>query len=329
MSADGAGLILETSGTEGISKKVLLSVDTLRASARMGQQYERLQKGDCWLNCLPLNHVGGLSIKYRCEEAGATMLLHEGFYPERIYGDLGRYTITHISLVPVMLSKLLDYFGDEPAPESLKTVLIGGDRLPKPLAQRAVESGWPIVVSYGMTETASRITMLRLGRENIDQWDDSDVGAPLSGVSIAIGEQGEIRIRSNLLLGEDEVVTADHGAMDKGGDLHVYGRLDDRIISGGETIDPVVIEQLMVSAPGVRDVAVGSIPDKEWGERIVAVIDGERDQEEIVSRWMRANISSSLRPRELLFVSGLKRNSMGKLDREWLRAQLLNISSSV
>lgn len=320
MSVDGTNIVVDTSGTEGVPKKVTLSVDTLRASARMGRDMEELQPGDCWLNCLPLNHVGGLSIKYRCEEAGATMLFHEGFDPEKIHIDFERHTVTHISLVPVMLSKLLDHFGDEAAPTSLKTVLIGGDHLPKSLAQRAVESGWPLVVSYGMTETASRITMLRLSSENIEEWDESDVGEPLPGVSITIGDKGEIRVRSSQLLGEQEVVTADHGDVDDNGHLHVYGRMDYRIISGGETIDPVAVEKLMASAPGVKDVGIGSVPDKEWGERIVAVIDGDRDQVRVI-RWMRDNIPPGLRPRELLFVSGLRRNGMGKLDREWLKNQ--------
>ncbi|MBC8519516.1 MAG: AMP-binding protein [Gammaproteobacteria bacterium] len=320
MSVDEVDITLETSGTEGVAKQVSFSVERLRASARMGRALEDLQSGDCWLNCLPLNHVGGLSIKYRCEEAGAAMLLHEGFDPEKIYGDLKRHFVTHISLVPVMLSKLLDYFGDKPAPTYLKTVLIGGDHLPKSLAQRAVERGWPIVVSYGLTETASRITMLRLSGENIAAWDDSDVGPPLPGVSVTIGGQGEIRIRSDQLLGDHEVVTADHGAVDDSGHLHVYGRLDCRIISGGVTIDPVTIEQLMISAPGVKDVGVGSVPDKEWGERIVAVIAGDMNQD-IVAGWMRENIPSGLRPRELLLVSELRRNRLGKLDREWLKNQ--------
>ncbi len=320
MSIDEAEVVLETSGTEGVPKKVGLSVDTLRASARMGRELEDLQAGDYWLNCLPLNHVGGLSIKYRCEAAGATMLLHEGFNPERIYGDLRRYAVTHISLVPVMLSKLLDCFGGEPAPESLKTVLIGGDRLPRALALRAVEMGWPIVASYGMTETASRITMLRLTSESVEQWDGTDVGPALPGVSITTGRRGEIRIKSDLLLGGEELVTGDLGGLDDSGHLHVYGRLDERIISGGVTVDPVQVEQQLMSAPGVVDVAISSTPDAEWGERIVAVVEGGGDREQL-AEWARENISSAMRPREFLFVDQLARNSLGKLDRLQLRAQ--------
>ena len=97
-------ILLETSGSEGCPKRIALNYQTLRASALMGQALEALRTGDCWLNCLPQTHVGGLAIHYRCEQAGANMLLHSGFNPERVQQDIEQYAVTHISLVAVMLS---------------------------------------------------------------------------------------------------------------------------------------------------------------------------------------------------------------------------------
>ncbi len=309
-------ITLETSGSEGVAKRVELPLEMLRASARMGQQLEDLQPGDCWLNCMPQYHVSGVAIEIRCREVGATMLRHERFDPERIHLDLRKHPVTHLSLVPVMLSRLLDQFGEEPAPGSLKTVLIGGDRLQKPLARRAVEQGWPIVVSYGMTESASRITMLRLNRESIDSWDPGDVGPPLPGVELSISIGGEVCVRSEQLFGDPlfELVTRDRGFLDSQGHLHLQGRLDQTIISGGVTVDPVRVEQLMLEAPGVEEVGVTSIPDPEWGERIVALVRGQGSQEE-VKRWAGENIPSAVRPRIIRVVASLPRNRLGKLDR--------------
>lgn len=316
-------IILESSGSEGAPKEVMLSAEMLRASARMGQKMEDLQPGDCWLNCMPLHHVSGLAIEYRCREAGATMLRHQRFDPQRIGADLRQHPVTHLSLVPVMLSRLLDHFEEEPAPKSLKTVLIGGDRLPRPLARRAVEQGWPIVVSYGMTESASRVTMLRLDQENIGSWSGEDVGPPLPGIELSIGAGGEIRIRSEQLFGdpEFELVTRDHGYLDPRGHLYLQGRIDQTMISGGVTVDPVRVEQLMLEAPGVEEVGVTSIPDPEWGERIVALVRGEGSLEEI-RRWAGENIPSPIRPRIIRRVSTLPRNRLGKLQRRRLSERL-------
>ncbi|MBT3488561.1 MAG: AMP-binding protein [Gammaproteobacteria bacterium] len=325
-SVEKPSIILETSGTEGIPKTVVLSYETLYASARIGQKMEALHAGDCWLNCLPQYQIGGLAIRYRCELAGATMLLHGSFNPQRIEQDCMRYAVTHLSLVPVMLSKLLHHFADGPPPATLRTVLMGGDRLPKSLALQAVKAGWPIVVSYGMTETASRITMLRLDVNNIGSWDEHDVGKPLPGVSLTIGGEGEVRIRSEqLFAGETrEIVSGDAGAIDQRGHLHIHGRLDDQILSAGICIDPVEVEQRLQACPWVDSVGVAGCPDREWGALIVAVF--EQPLDDAVKQWVREQMPSHLRPRRFIVVEQLQRTVSGKLDRHWLRKVVRNVA---
>lgn len=319
VSGTDPGVVLETSGTEGTPKRVWLSEQTLRASARMGQAIEDLKPGDCWLNCLSSSHIAGAAIHYRCEEAGATMLHHSRFDPAKIDQEISRCSVTHLSLVPVMLSKLLDHYHQRQAPESLRTVLIGGDRLPKSLALRAVQNGWPLVVSYGMTETASRIAMQRLTPENIETWEESDVGPPLPGVEVLIGEEGAIQVRSaSLFPGEQrEILTSDHGAIDARGHLHVYGRLDHKILSGGILIDPVEVEHHLLKCPSIEDVGVTSVADSEWGERIVAVVQMSGNAAE-VEQWAQ-QLPSHLRPRVWLYREEIKRNRMGKINRAALR----------
>jgi len=326
-----SGITIETSGSEGKAKRVDLSEDTMLASAYIGREQEELHSGDCWLNCLPQNRIGGVAIKYRCSEAGATMLLHHSFDPAKVKRDIERFSVTHISLVPVMLNRILKQYGRQSAPTSLRTVLIGGDRLPQELARRAVEKGWPLVVSYGMTESASRVTMLRLSAESINRWEESDVGEPLPGVEIAIGEQSEIEIRSEILFPMDStkqsrvIFTGDSGWIDERGHLHIKGRLDDRIISGGVTIDPLSVEKQLLSVKGIVDVAIVGVPDIEWGELVVAVVVGDKTLH--IDKVELSKIESAQRPRrvvsiEELSLRSLPRDSQGKLDRGLLRSYL-------
>ncbi len=317
---------VESSGTEGKPRSIEISAETLYASARMGAELEQLGPGDCWLNALSLNHVGGIAIAYRCAAAKAYMVRHDRFQPERIEWALRHQPITHLSLVPVMLWQLLQQFAGRPPPTRLRSVVIGGDRLPYPLAQQAVEGGWPLLVGYGMTETASRITLLRLDRERLPTWEESDVGPPLPGVAVEIGERGEIRIRSGPLFpGEQrEIVTADHGSLDTRGHLRVLGRLDHRILSAGRLIDPLAVEQALRQRTGLQAVGVTAVPDPVWGERIVAVVEaipGNR-----IRQAVREQLPSAIRPRDFIVVEQLRYNAGGKLDRAWLKQVVTDVA---
>jgi len=134
--ADDIELFIATSGTQGEPKAVMLGSANLRAGVLASRSRLPLQAGDVWLDCLPLYHIGGMAILYRCAEAGAAVVLHEGFDPQQVWDDLEKYRVTHISLVPAMLARLLDLCGDSPHP-ALRFALIGGGPLSAALAQRA------------------------------------------------------------------------------------------------------------------------------------------------------------------------------------------------
>ncbi len=312
-------LTVYSSGTGGAPRALSLPAEMFIESARMGREVERLEAGDCWLNCLSMQHVGGVAIGYRCEQAGATMLRHTRFDPQQIAQTLNKGRVTHLSLVPVMLSKLLDYYGDRTAPPQLKSVLIGGDYLSQPLAQRAVAANWPLLVGYGMTETASRVTLLRLESCNIDHWQPGDVGPPLPGIELAIEEQGRVVIESRQLFVESphRLQTEDGGWLDAEGHLHLLGRLDDKILTGGVLVDPAKVEQKLLQCPGIEQVAVSSRPHPLWGRTVVALV--VQPPGEDVLQWCRQRIGSSERPRHWRVVERLPRNSNGKLDRRNLQ----------
>jgi O-succinylbenzoic acid--CoA ligase len=115
--------------------------------------------------------------------------------------------------------------------------------------------------------------------------------------------------------------TGDLGEKDRAGCLRVLGRADDMLVSGGNSVHPIEVEDMLLSCPGVDEVAVSARKDKTWGDLLVAIYTGTGSLEEIKS-WCYTNLSSYQRPREFIRVPELPRNAMGKLDRESLKALL-------
>ena len=148
LSASLAHWLICTSGTEGVGKLVTLTGEQLLSSVRASRERLEFSASDCWLLCLPMFHIGGLMIPLRCAEAGATLVLHEGYDPARLWDDLHRYEVTHVSLVPAMLSRLLRHSAGQPPPAHLRVVLMGGGTLPATLAQAALDVGWPLCPSW-------------------------------------------------------------------------------------------------------------------------------------------------------------------------------------
>src|SRR6185369_12025177 len=137
-----AALIISTSGSAGQPRPVRLGNAQLDAAAAAANARLGLSPGDLWLNCLPLYHIGGQSVLWRCARAAAGVLLHDGFAAEAVADDLARRPVTHISLVPAMLARLLE-LGIRPPP-GLRVALIGGAALALPLHDKARAAGWPL-----------------------------------------------------------------------------------------------------------------------------------------------------------------------------------------
>ncbi len=347
VAADDVALIVATSGSEGAPKGVLLPQRALVAAATASAARIPLAAGDTWLACLPLFHIGGLSIFWRCFAAGAAVRLHEGFDATAVWADIAAGRATHVSLVPAMLARLLDVSRDAPPPSTLACALIGGAALSRPLWRRARNAGWPLYVSYGMSETAAQVATL----PPTDDWDEGLVGTPLPGMEIAIGDDGHIRVRGPQLMqgylalpangaaapasGENPehagtlpagieapfengwLRTGDLGHIDAAGHLRVLGRGDDVLVSGGENIHPLEIESRLAACPGVTDVAVTATPDPVWGDLVTALVVGSAGAA-MVDAWSRAHLPAKLRPRKVIAVAALPRNALGKLERRRL-----------
>lgn len=334
--ADDIELLIATSGTQGEPKAVMLSGANLRAGVLASRSRLPLQAGDVWLVCLPLYHIGGMAILYRCAEAGAAVVLHEGFNPQRVWGDLEKYHVTYTSLVPAMLARLLDIYHGPP-PSALRVALIGGGPLSAALAQRAIAAGWPLCASYGMSETGSQVATLCGMSQG---WMPGQVGSPLPGFEVeVVGADGlptsgigRIRIRGAAVmagyanpqrkpgLGLDQgwFTSGDLGSLDAHGNLTVLGRYDDMLVSGGSNIHPQQVEEILKRCEGVTDAALTSVEDEVWGDFLVAAVVANVT-DEVLEEWCRNELTGTARPRHFVRFATLPRNALGKLDRQALR----------
>ena len=309
LGSDRAGLVIHTSGTTGEPKAVTLTLENLAASARASAEALGTDPDDRWLCPLPLHHVAGLSILVRSAVNATTAVLHERFDTSRVKAALETGEVTLASLVPTMLIRLREA-GLRAAP-GLRTIALGGGPIPPSLLDWAARAGIPVTPVYGMTETASQVIA-------------GEPGRPLAGVRLEVAADGELLIAGPMVaraaLGPDGWLhTGDRGRLDAAGLLHIEGRIKELIVTGGEKVAPVEVEQVLQAHPEVADAGVAGRPDPEWGEAVVAFVvprDGLRDDE--LRNWCRSRLAPHKVPKRFELVESLPRTANGKLQRERL-----------
>ncbi|MGZ4168256.1 MAG: AMP-binding protein [Solirubrobacteraceae bacterium] len=309
---DATATLMFTSGTTAGPKPVALSYDNWLWNALGSALALGLDPAEKWLCPMPLAHVGGLSIQIRSAIYGTTVLLHGRFETERALAALmdPAQRVTLVSLVPTMLSRLLDAGLREPP--ALRRVLLGGGPIAPALLARARAAGVNVSPSYGMTEACSQI---------------ATDGVPLLGTELRIAGDGEVLVRGRTVapgaLGADGWLhTGDLGALDDEGRLMIAGRKADTIVTGGENVAPVEVESVLLEHPGVLDAAVFGRADPEWGEAIVAQV-VLADGADVATEALRAHCAARLAPfkvpKRFEPVAGVPRGTTGKLLRRQLR----------
>ena len=298
----GDALVVATSGTTGAPRGVVLTHTAVAASAVATSARLDVNSGDQWIACLPLSHVGGLSVVTRALHTGSPLTVLPGFDDAAIRSavDVHRGD-TLISLVATTLRRT--------DPTRFRTIVLGGARPPADLPPN-------VVTTYGLTETGSGVV-----------YD----GVPLDGVEVRI-VSSEIHLRGPMLLrayrdGSDPTVdgwfpTGDLGRLDNGGRLVVDGRRGDLIITGGENVWPETVESALATHPSVADVAVAGSPDPEWGQLVTAYVvpvDRSPALDELRDHARHVLPPYAL-PRRVVEVEAIPRTSLGKIVRARLGA---------
>jgi o-succinylbenzoate---CoA ligase len=307
--ADRTALVVATSG---YAKAAVLGHDALAAATRASVARLGGRAGDRWLCCLPTHHVAGIAVLLRARALGGEAIVHARFDPEAVAAE---DTVTHVSLVPTMLTRLLDARVDV---ARYATILLGGAAAPQGLLERARAAGARVVTTYGMTETCGGCV-----------YD----GRPLDGFEVRVGDGGRIRIRGPIARGyrlRDDLtgaafvdgwfVTSDLGRWE-GGRLVVTGRADDVIVTGGENVDATSIARALVDHPAVADAAVVGFADPAWGQAVVAfcVPDGaDVPSDDALRAHVRGRLGRAAAPKQVRWVRAIPRGALGKVRRDLL-----------
>ncbi|MDQ4051743.1 MAG: AMP-binding protein [Actinomycetota bacterium] len=297
---DDVRLCVETSGSTGAPKRVVLSRAAVLASVAATER--RLGGSGGWVLRLPPTYVAGVQVVVRSLVAGHAPV-------ERWPDGSGWFT----SLVPTQLARLLGSPDDTAALRRAHTVLLGGGPVDPSLRARATEAGVRVVATYGSAETAGGCV-----------YD----GLPLDGVAVATDYDGRIRIAGPTLFDEyaDDpeltartlvdgwFLTADAGRLDDDGRLQVLGRLDDMIVTGGVNVPGPVVAARLREHPEIAEAEVVGVPDEEWGNRVVAFVVGTLSLE-AARDWVAETRPRSWAPRELFVLDAIPMLDNGKPDR--------------
>jgi o-succinylbenzoate---CoA ligase len=296
---------LLTSGTTGRSDIVTLSTGqilfgALGSTIRLGHDGD-----DRWLCCLPLHHIGGLSILCRAALSQTSVGLHDGFDPTRVDRALSTGSIQLVSLVPEMLRRLLEETA-EPSWSGVRAALIGGAACDAELRRRAQEAGLPTALTWGMTETAAQVATTRPSAP-------AEGGLPpLPFSRVSLDETGQLRIAGPQADGRP-LASGDGGAVHDGAVL-VTGRIDGVINSGALRLDPERIRQALLSHSAIEAAHVVAQPSERWGHRPVAAL--VPADEPLSDAVLREELSGLLdgphMPDAWIWVSELPRGPMNK-----------------
>jgi O-succinylbenzoic acid--CoA ligase len=330
-------LLIATSGSTGAAKLVCLTQRALEAAARASGEHLGLTSADRWLLSLNLAHIGGISILIRCFLHEARVVLAEPGLPAAELAHRAECAqATLASFVPTQLERLLAL---TPCPRlaSLRAILVGGAKTPLPLARRAREAGWPILLTYGLSEAGSQVTTQPLTDLKVDSVSD-DAGLALPGMELKI-EDSTIFVRGPALfqgyLGEESspfsadgwFQTSDLGKVNADGRLVPLGRRDDCIVTGGEKVSCLEVEGLLLDEPDVRAAKVVGLPDATWGQVVAAVLVLQPPADPVnclpqIQAMVASRLAPHKRPKRWLVLPELPQLPSGKLDRRAILAVL-------
>jgi O-succinylbenzoic acid--CoA ligase len=333
------GLVF-TSGTTGRPKGALLTFANQLWGAAASAYRLGTDPLDRWLVCMPLYHIGGIAIIFRCCLYGTAVILQSGFEPPAVIRALQSQHISLVSLVPTMLQKLLEEHARALAASQLRCILLGGAAAPESLLARSLDLGLPVATTYGLTEATSQVatalpaavrqkpgsvgkplmfTQVRIVGEDGQALGPGELGEIIvSGPTVMRGYFGEPLATAETLV-DGELHTADMGYVDPDGDLWIVQRRADLIVTGGENVYPAEVERVLTGHPNIAEACVVGLEDETWGQRVAAAVVIQSGVEQLSEQelvgYCRDHLAGYKCPRQIRFVTALPRTTSGKVVR--------------
>ncbi|MFA5667878.1 MAG: o-succinylbenzoate--CoA ligase [Balneolaceae bacterium] len=334
-----------TSGSTGSPKIVPLKRRQVLSAAKASALNFKPEPSHFWLLCLPLNHVGGITIILRTIIYGSAIYRLDYFKEEIIKEFLiNNLRFQVISLVPTMLLRLLNdsLFKTH---RKFKAILLGGAPVTKDILKTSLERGIPVVSSYGMTETCAQIVANPLGIPSGTYTPLQSVGKIFAPNSLQIRDENQKVLGKNqsgtIWLRGPQVFdgyydkihnenrfdengwfnTGDFGRLNLFGALFIESRREDLIITGGENVNPQEVEQAILKIPTIKEAVVLGVEDEEWGQKVVAFItlkNGKEPQLNDVRNLLRSDLPDFKLPKELCIITEIPKTDLGKVKRKEL-----------
>jgi fatty-acyl-CoA synthase len=336
-----------TSGTTARPKGVQLTHRNLWVNATTFGLHLGVNDRDVYLHTLPTFHANGWGMPFVLAGMGARQVVLRKVQGAEILRRIEQHGVTVLCGAPAVVATILDaaraWPGDVPGRGRVRLVVAGAPPPTRTIERVETELGWELIQIYGLTETSPLLTFNRR-REEWDALSSADraqrlsrAGAPALGVSIRVDAQGEILARGNVVLDrywQDQAATdaaledgwfhtGDGGSLDEEGYLSISDRKKDVIITGGENVSSIEVEDALHSHPAVAEVAVIGVPDEKWGETIKALVvlaPGATATERELIEHCRARIAHYKCPTSVELRAELARTATGKLQKFKLRA---------
>jgi len=343
---DATATINYTSGTTARPKGVQLTHRNIWLNAVTFGMHMQVSDRDVYLHTLPMFHCNGWGMLYAAAGLGVKQVVLRKVDGAEILRRVDEHGVTLMCGAPAVWNAVLEaaaaWDGEIPGRDQVRIVVAGAPPPSRTIARVEAELGWEFNQIYGLTETSPLLTINRSRAE----WDDLDAedrakrlsraGVPALGTRLDAGESGEVLAQGNTVLAgywenpdaSAEALdggwfhTGDGGTLDDGGYLTISDRKKDVIITGGENVSSIEVEDAVFSHPAVAEVAVIGVPDDKWGELVTAIVvvseGGQVTQEEIIAHC-RGRIAGYKIPKRVEFRDELARTATGKIQKFKLR----------
>jgi fatty-acyl-CoA synthase len=335
-----------TSGTTARPKGVQITHRNTWVNATTFALHAGVTDRDVYLHTLPMFHANGWGMTFAMAGCGVGQVVIRKIDGAEILRRVEKYGVTVMCAAPAVVASVLEaaetWEGEIPGRDRVRIIVAGAPPPTRTVARVEAELGWEFIQIYGLTETSPLLTINRARQE----WDDLDpeeraamlvrAGTPALGVTLKIDDEGEILARSNVVLEgyweqpeESETAlrdgwfhTGDGGSIGDDGYLTIQDRRKDVIITGGENVSSIEVEDAIFSHPDVAEVAVIGVPSDKWGETIKALVvkadDSELTEQELID-YVKSKVARYKAPSSVEFRDELARTATGKLQKFKLR----------